>query len=318
MARYLIRRLASALAVVLLVMAALAAATRLIPGNLATTEYGAHAAPALVQALDQQMGLNVPVPVQVWHFILHAAQGNLGTDVVSGHSVMNLVASALPDTIVLVAAGLLLALIAGVPLGVLAASKPGSLADKVTGVLSVGLMALPYYVVGLLLILVFGVALRALPVIGAGSGGGPGSYVSHLVLPAVALAAAWVGYLARLIRANMIEVLTANHIRMMRGFGVRQSRIFYKYALKIAAAPAISVLGVGFGNLLGGTIFIEVIFDRPGLGTLLYNAIQARNYTVVQGTVLVIALLLIAANLASDLVHTSLDKRIEVGGHGAA
>lgn len=318
MTRYLLRRLGAAAVVLVIVTAAVSLVTRLIPGNVVTTQYGAHASKALIHEANHQMGLDTSVPGQVVHYIGDVVQGNFGTDFVTGHSVASLIGQSLPYTLVLVLVGLGLAVLIGVPLGVFAAGRPGSMVDKLTGGVSVGLISLPYYVTGLLLILVFGVSLRIFPIIGAGSESDPASYISHLVLPAVALAAAWVGYLARLVRANMLEVLGTNHVRMMTGFGVTRGRVFYKYALRVAAAPTISVLGVGFGTLLGGTIFIEVIFDRPGVGTLLYNAIEARDYSVLQGTVLVIAVLLIAGNLLADLAYTSLDRRIELGGHGAS
>jgi peptide/nickel transport system permease protein len=219
----------------------------------------------------------------------------------------------LPYTVVLAFTGLALAVVIGVPLGILASTRPGGFIDRVIGLISVSAITMPSFVLGLLLILVFAVHLHVLPVIGAGAPGNPVDDVKHLVLPASALAIGWIGYLARLVRSNMLEVLTANYVRTAHAFGVRRSKVFYKYALKNAAAPVVAVLGVGLGSLLGGAIFIEVIFDRPGLGTLAYNAISSRNFPIIQGTALVIAVMVICANLLADFSYRLLDSRIHLG-----
>ncbi len=145
---------------------------------------------------------------------------------------------------------------------------------------------------------------------GAGELSDPLDYLRHLILPAVALAITWIGYLARLVRASMLEVLNANYIRTAQAFGIKERMIFYRYALKNAIIPTIAVLGVGLGSLMGGAIFVEVIFARPGLGTLIYDAIQSRNYPIVRGGVLVVAILFVLANLLADLSYRVLDPRI--------
>ena len=203
------------------------------------------------------------------------------------------------------------------PLGVIASTHPGSWVDRITGVISVALITIPPYVAGLLLLVVFSVRLRAFPAIGIGNTGDPVDYVRHLILPAVALAAGWVGYIARLVRASMLEVLESNYIRTARAFGLRQRLIYYKYGLRNAVIPTIAVLGVGLGNLIGGTIFVEVIFARPGLGTLIFDAIETRNYPIVRGGVLVIAVLCVFANLIADLSYRLFDPRIRVEGGGS-
>lgn len=312
-ARYLLRRLVTAFVVVLIVMAFLAILDRLIPGNPVSFIFGPHANPALRRQVRHEMGLDVPVPVQIYRYIVNAFQGNLGTDFVTNKPVATLVFTNLQYTVVLAVSGLGLAVVFGVPLGVIAATRPGGLLDRTIGIVSISVITAPSFVVGLLLILVFAVHLRILPVIGAGNPGQPLDDVRHLVLPAAALALGWVGYIARLVRSNMLEVLTANYIRTAQAFGIRRRRIFYQYALKNAAAPVVAVLGVGLGSLLGGAVFIEVIFDRPGLGMLAYDAIASRNVPIVQGTALVIAVMVILANLLADVTYRLLDSRIELG-----
>lgn len=311
--RYLLRRLLTACVVVLIVMAFLAVLDRLIPGNPVTYVFGPNANAGLIQQARHEMGLDVPVAVQIYEYIFHALHGDLGVDFVTDQPVSNLVAENLPDTVVLATSGLALAVVAGIPLGVVAATRPGSLLDRAIGIVSISTITAPSFVVGLLLILVFAVRLKLLPVVGAGAAGNFPDELKHLILPMVALALAWIGYIARLVRANMLEVLTTNYVRTAFAFGVRRRKILYKYALKNAAIPVVAVLGVGLGSLLGGTVLIEVIFDRPGLGTLAYQAIASRNYPIVQGTALVITLMVIGANLLTDICYRLLDPRIRLG-----
>jgi peptide/nickel transport system permease protein len=313
LARYLARRVVTAFVVVLIVMAFLAILDRLIPGNPVTYVFGPHADPALINQVKREMGLDVSVPVQIYQYIFNAFHGNLGTNFVTNQSVASLVVQNLQYTVVLAVTGLALAVAVGVPLGILAATKPGGIVDRVIGIISISVITLPPFVVGLLLILVFAVHLHLLPVIGSGTPGDPADDVAHLVLPAVALALGWIGYIARLVRSNMLEVLTSNYVRTAHSLGIRRSKVFFQYALKNAAAPVVAVLGVGLGTLLGGAIFIEVIFDRPGLGTLAYDAIASRNFPIVQGTALVIAVLVIVANLLADITYRLLDARIQLG-----
>jgi peptide/nickel transport system permease protein len=313
LARYLGRRVITAFIVVLIVMAFLASLDRLIPGNPVTYVFGPHANPALIKQVRHQMGLDVSVPQQIYQYIVNAFQGNLGINFVTNQSVASLVMENLQYTLVLAVSGLALAVLVGVPLGVLAATKPGGLVDRAVGIVSISFITLPPFVVGLLLILIFAVHLHMFPVIGAGAPGQPVDDIKHLVLPAVALALGWIGYISRLVRSNMLEVLTSNYVRTAHALGIRRRKVFFQYALKNAAAPVVAILGVGLGTLLGGAIFIEVIFDRPGLGTLAYDAIASRNFPIVQGTSLVIAVLVIVANLLADVTYRLLDTRIQLG-----
>ncbi len=316
--RYIARRLVTAFLVILIVMAFLAILDRLIPGDPVTYIFGPRASPALVRQVRREMGLDVSVPDQIYQYIYNALHGNLGTDFVTNRSVASLIATNLPYTVVLAVSGLGLAVLFGIPLGVIAAARPGGVVDRVIGVISVSVITTPSFVLGLLLILVFAVHLHLLPVIGAGNPGQPVDDVKHLILPAAALAISWIGYFARLVRSNMLEVLTTNYVRTARAFGVPRWKIFYKHALKNAAAPVVAVLGVALGSTLGGAIFIEVIFNRPGLGTLAYDAIASRNYPVVQGTALTIAVMVIVANLLADFTYRLLDSRIQLGQTAAA
>jgi peptide/nickel transport system permease protein len=314
---YVIKRLALTLAVVVLLMVFLGLLVHLVPGDPVRIILGQEANESLSQTVRQEMGLNKPIPTQVWDFVVNAFQGNLGRDFITHLPVTSLVGSALPHTIVLAVAGLGLAIVLGVPLGVYAATRPNTWVDRATAVFSISLITMPAYVAGLFLLVIFSVALPWLPALGAGEFSHPLDYLKHLILPACALAVTWVGYLARLVRTSMLEVLSTNHIRTSYAFGLKERTIFYKYALKNALVPTVAVLGIGLGHLMGGAIFVEVIFSRPGLGRLIFDAISTRNYPIIRGTVLTIALLFVFANLVADLSYRLLDPRIRVEERGA-
>ena len=310
MLAYLLKRLAMTALVILVVMVFMASLVHLIPGDPVTTILGPRADPELSKIVRHDMQLDLSVPHQVWNFVTGAVQGKLGVDFTSNEQVTTLVFSALPHTVILAFASLLLAVLVGVPLGVYAATHPNTVTDRVTGVVAVSCITIPPYVAGLFLLLLFSVRFHVLPAIGTGSLSHPLDYLRHLILPCVALAITWIGYLARLVRASMLEVLNTNYIRTAEAFGLRERMIFYRYALKNAIIPTIAVLGVGLGTLMGGAIFVEVIFARTGLGTLIYDAILARNYPIVRGGVLVVAILFVLANLLADLSYRVLDPRI--------
>jgi peptide/nickel transport system permease protein len=309
---YLVKRVVMSALVGLLIIVMLSGLVHVIPGDPVQIILGPRASPALSAAVRQEMGLDDPIYRQIADFVWGVLHGNLGEDFVTGVPVTKLIGAALPHTVVLAVAGLGLAVILGVPLGVLAATRPNSLLDRVTAFVSVSFITMPPYVAGLFLLLLFALRWPVLPAVGTGSFSDPIDYARHLVLPAVALGLGWIGYFARLVRTSMLEVLSANYVRSAYAFGIRERLIFYKYALKNALVPTVAVLGVGLGTLLGGAIFVEVIFARNGLGQLVFAAIATRNYPIVRGTALVIALLFVAANLLADLSYRFLDPRIRV------
>jgi peptide/nickel transport system permease protein len=311
---YLVKRLGMAVVVVLLAATFLASLSHIIPGDPVKLILGPRASEAMSARVREEMGLDKPVPVQVYNFVVNALQGDLGRDFATKAPVTVLIASALPHTIALAFASLGMAVLIGIPLGVISATRPNSLIDRLTGVLSVSLITMPTYVSALLLLLVFAVGLKAVSSIGAGEFSDPLDYAKRLILPATALAVTWIGYLARLVRASLLEVMNENYIRTAHAYGVRERTISYKYALKNALIPTIAVLGVGLGNLLGGAVFIEVIFTRPGLGFLIYQSISERDYPVARGGILVAAVLFVLANLAADLSYRFLDPRIQTWG----
>jgi peptide/nickel transport system permease protein len=310
---YLLKRTLMTGLVLLLVTVFLSVLVHVIPGDAAKVLLGPRATPALIEKIRSEMDLDKPVLVQVSKFVWGVMHGNFGMDVFTGRPINMLVASALPHTLILAWTSLSLAVALGVPLGIFSATHSGSWLDRITSLISISLITIPSYVGGLLLLLLFAVQLKVLPAIGLGRAGDTPDYLKHLLLPAVALAVTWVGYLARLVRASMLEVMNENYIRTAMAGGLSQSLILYKYALKNALIPTVAILGVGIGSLMGGAVFVEIIFNRPGMGTLIFNAIQTRNYPIVRAGVLTVAFLFVLANLLADLAYTYLDPRIQLG-----
>lgn len=288
----------------------LLALTLVIPGDPATILLGPRATPAAVAELTRRMGLDLPLYERLFLFLADLSRGDLGTDVVGNRPVSTLVLSALPNTAVLAVSAISLAILIGVPLGCYAATHPGSLGDRIAAFLSVGLIATPSFVVAIFLLLIFSIQLHWLPVMGLGRAGDPVNQLLHLVLPSFALAAGWIGYIARLIRSSLLEVLGEPFIRTSRAYGLPEWKVIYKYALKLACIPTVAVLGVGTGELMGSALFAEIIFNRPGLGSLVYGAILDRNYPVVQGGVFAIVLVFVLVNLLVDLSYAWLDPRL--------
>jgi peptide/nickel transport system permease protein len=282
----------------------------LIPGDPATVLLGSRATPETVAALNAQMGLNLPLPERLFQFLARALTGNLGKDVLSGRPVSLMLLEALPNTALLAFTSIFMAILVGFPLGAVSALYPRGLFDQVIAFISVGFVSAPSFVSSIFLLLIFALWLNWFPVLGAGEVGDPLDQLWHVVLPAVALAVTWVGYIARLLRSSLLEVLNEPYVRTMRAYGVPETVVVMKYALKPACIPTLAILGMGVGELLGGAVFAEVIFNRPGLGSLIYGAIELRNYPVVQGGVVVIVLLFVLTNLLVDLSYDWIDPRV--------
>lgn len=307
---YFFKRVGLSVVIILLAILALFTMLHSIPGDPASIALGPRATPEIQAAYAEKMHLDKPIPVQFLIFIGNVLQGDLGSDVFSQRPVAQTLAEQLPYTITLALAGLFWAALLGIPLGCLSATRPNTLLDRVTGLISVGTIAVPSFLVSIWAILVFAISLRWLPVIGAGDEGDILDQLTHLVLPAFAVGLGWVGYLARMVRASMLEVMGENYIKSARAFGLRNRTIIFRYALKVAILPTITLIGIGFGGLLSGAVFAEIIFARPGVGKVIYDMVQSRNFPVVQGAVLATVALYVTVTLVADLVVSYLDPRV--------
>ena len=307
---YAIQRIGLSILILITSMVMLFSALKFIPGDPATIMLGSRANAEMRARITEELGLNDAIIVQLGTFFGRLLQGNLGTDLWSKRPVAMMVMENLPYTLVLIGIGLGWAALLGIPLGCMSAVRRNSFIDKLTGVISVGTISIPSFVVAIYLILIFAIALGWLPVIGAGEKGDLHDQIMHLIMPSFALGLGWVGYLARIVRASMLEVMGENHIRTARAFGLPELQIIKDYALRIAILPTITLLAVAIGGLLSSAVFVEAIFARPGIGKLIFDAASMRNFPVVQGGVLTTVALFALVMPIADLLVAWLDPRV--------
>ena len=283
----------------------------LVPGDPIEVLLGEHAMPADREALRVALGLNLPIGEQYWQFLTNLFQGDMGVSYYKGAPVTELIWSRLPATAELAVAAIGFALIIAIPLGVWSAANRGGLPDKASNVLTLAGLAMPSFWLGPLLIIVFSLWLGLLPVSGK-----DGSILS-LVLPAITLGMAMAAMTTRLLRSTLLEVLGEDFIRTAMAKGCTKKVVLYRHALKNALLPVITVVFLQAGSLLTGAILTETIFAWPGIGSLIVDALNQRDYPVVQGCVLFIALVYMLMTFLSDLVCGLADPRIRVGGGDA-
>ncbi|CDX24972.1 Dipeptide transport system permease protein DppB [Mesorhizobium plurifarium] len=304
---YILKRIVLAVAITAIAVTLLFLMIQVVPGDPAVALLGPRATPEMKAQLHEQMGLDKPFLIQIAIFLGGLVHGDLGFDVFSQRPVAVIVFEQLPYTIELIFVSILWAVAIAVPLGCYSAMRRNSVIDQVVGVMAVATIAIPPFVMAVYALLIFAVTLRWLPAIGAGDG-----FVDravHLILPAFAIGIGWVGYISRLVRASMLEILGESHVRMARSFGISEWRIVWRYALPLAILPTVTILGVGIAWLLSSAVFIEVVFARPGIGALIVNAVNTRNYPIVMGVVLVSTVLIVAATTLSDVLNAFLDPR---------
>jgi peptide/nickel transport system permease protein len=301
---FILRRMFVALPVLLGVTLFVFSILALIPGDPAQLLlFGSNPTPEAVEHLRQQLGLNDSFVSQYLHYLGRLAGGDLGYSYVSQASVTSEIASHLPYTLNLTLAGMVVALAIGVPLGTVAGLKPGSWADKLsTGVAVLGI-AIPYFWLALLLVLLFAVKLHVFPSLGTGG-------LRALVLPAVSLGWGFAAIIARLLRNSLIEVYERPFMLVARAKGLSDTALLFQHALRNAVASTVTIVGLQFGYMLAGSVAVEVIFGRPGLGSFLVSRIQAKDVPSIQGIVLLVAVAYLAVNLVVDIVQGLLDPRV--------
>lgn len=277
---------------------------QLIPGSPVTALLGQSATnPAAVARLTQELGLNRPLPVQYWRWLEGAVHGNFGYSYNSQQPVSALIAQNLPSTLALAGAGLLISLVGGIMLGAVAAVRRNTAVDSVSMGVAMTLVALPSFWLGLVLILAFAVALPWFPVVG-------GSSLRGLVLPALTLGLGLVGITGRFVRSSLLEAMHSPHVVAARAKGLNKRTVFVKHVARNALLPVLTVIGLQVGSLLSGTVLVEVVFSRPGIGRLLVQSILSKDYATVQATVLIIASFYAVTNLIVDLLYPLVDPRV--------
>lgn len=305
MTSFLRRRLTVAVPVVLLAATLVFALVHLVPGDPAELLLGDGAQPADVAALRRQLGLDRPLAVQYLAFLAGLARGDLGRSLHSGEPVAQLLAQRLPATAELAFASLAVALLVAVPLGAGAALARGGATARLAHLFSLLAVSVPSFWLGPMLILLFAIDLDLLPVSGRGG-------AATLVLPAITLGTALAGLLTRMIQTALAAELSRPYVLAAAARGVTRARAVVVHAARNAALPVVTVLGLQFGSLLTGSILTETIFGWPGIGRLLVESIRLRDYPLLQGAVLLIAVIYVLVNLATDLVYAWIDPRIRL------
>jgi len=263
-----------------------------------------------VRLLKEKLGLDRPLWAQYAVFLGGALRGDFGQSLFTQESALALIWERMPATLELTFAGMLVGLAIAIPLGVVSAIRRGSLTDRLCTVGAVAGQAMPIFWLGIMLIILFAVIWRVLPASGRGT-------PAHLILPAITLGAYLAPLTMRLTRSGMLDVLTQDYIRTARAKGVGERVVLFKHALRNAAIPIVTILGVQFGRLLGGAVVTETVFAWPGVASLAVKAIRTYDYPVVQGSVVLLALLIVLANLLTDIAVTWLDPRIRLEDRGA-
>jgi len=300
-----LRRIAITIPVLWAVASLVFLLIHIVPGDPARQLVGENATEDQYQAVRREMGLDKPLGAQYLNYWQGLFKGDWGENPVTRQKTLTRIAARYPATLQLAAASLLLAILISIPLGVTAATHRGSMIDGISTLAALLGISLPSFALGPLLILVFSVQLGFTPVSGS-------SGIASLVLPAVTLAVAMSAILTRVIRSSVIEELGEDYVRTARAKGLPESRVIYKHVLKNGLIPVVTVLGLQFGVLLAGAIITERIFSWPGVGSLLIDSINERDYKLTQGCILVIALTYVAVNTATDFVYRFLDPRIKL------
>lgn len=314
---YVLRRVVAALPIGLIVAIMAFGLVRLAPGDPAVVFLGPGATDQEIWEIRRQLGLNQPLPVQFALWLGGVLRGDLGKSFFLGRDVTTAILERLPATIQLTVLALLFAICIGIPTGVLAAVKQNTIVDRVVMLLTLVGVSIPVFWLGLLLIWFFAVQLRWLP---------SGGYVPitddlwgglrYTTLPAISLGALHAALISRITRASLLEVLRQDFVRTARAKGLRERVVVYRHALRNAMIPTITVIGVSLGALLGGVVIVETVFTYPGIGRLVIQAVQQRDYNLVQGVLLFVAFMYVLVNLLVDVTYSFFDPRIRYDDHG--
>jgi len=313
MGKYIIRRLFDLLPTIFVVAVIVFIITRLIPGDPASVMLGPQASVEDIEALRQNLGLNDPLYVQFFHYIGDLLRGNFGVSLTYNEPIVQLIMERFPNTLILAASALIIAFMIGVPAGIISASKQNSLLDYSVMLVSLIGVSMPIFWLGVMLVLYFSVNLGWFPATGMGSmDDGLISYIKHLILPSITLATIPMATFARITRSSMLEVISQDYIKTARSKGLSEFWVICKHAFKNALTPLLTVLGMQISMMLGGAVLTETIFSWPGMGRLIVDAIDKRDFVVVQGTVLFIAVIFVLVNLFVDVMYKVVNPRVNL------
>jgi peptide/nickel transport system permease protein len=315
MTQYLLRRLLHALLIIWGCATLVFFLLRLIPGDPVIQMLGPEYTPEAAALLRQKLGLDEPVHVQYVRWFGNILTGDFGTSIATGESVTGAIATGLPKTLSIALLSFLIALLIALPAGVLAALKRNTVFDYAASVVAFVGVSMPSFWFGIILVLIFAVRLGWLPSLGYAEIGEEGvwEWFKHLLLPSVAIGAGYAAILMRFVRAGLLEVMGSDYVRTARAKGLGERPVMVRHALRNALIPVVTVVGIQLALLLSGAVVIEIVFSIRGLGRILVGAIFDKDYPMVQGVILLVAVIFVLANLVVDIVYTFLDPRIHYG-----
>lgn len=313
MGKYIVKRLLSLIPVLFIVSLVVFAIIHLTPGDPASMMLGDSATPEMIEQLREELGLNSPIYVQYFKWVIGLFQGDLGTSYFINEPMVQILKEHIGPSLYLTIYSMLIATVFSIILGVAAATKRGSTVDGVIGTISMLGISLPSFLTGLVLILLFSVQIKLFPVSGYVQPTEDfGKFIKCLTLPSIALGLQQAAVMTRMTRSSVLEILNADYIKMGKSKGVKQSVLVFKHALRNALLPIITLIGQGFIELMAGTTVVENVFGIPGMGQLVVNSVSRRDYEVIQITVLVVAIINVVVMLAVDLIYAAVDPRVKV------
>lgn len=313
MKTYILKRILALIPVLFVVSVIVFMIVHLTPGNPVAAMLGEDVTPQQVEELTEQLGLNLPLYQQYFNWVTDIFRGDFGVSYFMHEPVTDAIFSRLEPTLSLAILAQVVALIIAIPIGIISANRRGSTLDQsMMGVTLLG-MSIPGFILGLFLMLLVGVYLKWLPVAGYQPlSSGLWNHLKYLILPAISLGAIQAALIARMTRSSMLEVLNTNVVKTLRSKGVGENKIVYNHALRIAFLPILTVIGQTFGSLITGAVITETIFTIPGIGQLIINSVERRDYAVIQGVLLFVTLAYVFINLVIDLLYGVIDPRVRL------
>lgn len=311
MIKMILKRIFQLIPVLLITMSMTFVITRVLPGNPAVSILGPQATAEDIAKMEEEMGLHDPMPVQYINYMKRILTGDLGTSYRYNRPVADLIFEKLPNTLQIALASLIIALLIGVPVGIISAVKQYSVFDYISMIAALIGVSMPSFWLGLMLVLIFSVNLGWFPTMGMGViSNGIGDVLSHLFLPSLCLSFGSMANFARISRSSMLEVIDQDYMKAVRAKGIRENVVIIKHGLKNALPPIVTVLGMRIAALMTGAIMIETIFSWPGIGRLIVDAINNNDFEMIQGTVLFMAILYVTVNLVVDIIYLYINPKV--------
>ena len=311
MFNYVIRRILQSIPILFVVLTLVFVVVRILPGDPAVAALGDYASKEAVNALRDKMGINAPIWIQYVRFLRDLCRGNLGNSIITGYPVGAQLIKVLPYSLELTFSAILFGFLFGIPLGVPAAVRRNSFIDYFNRVFSLMGLSIPAFYLGILLMLLFSIKFKLFPVVGGGDLSSLSSNLRHLFLPALSLGLIITAYITRMTRSSLLNVLREDYVRTARSKGISERIVLLKHALRNALIPIVALGGVYAVVLIGSSVMTEIVFSRPGLGSLMVGAIKQRDYTTLQSVMVFYSVIVVMLNLLTDLIYGLIDPRIQ-------